>query len=91
MVKEFAAIARTIEFKSPQIKFVSNLTGKPIERVMDADYWCEQIRRPVHFAQGIEWLCKQRYNCFVEIGTHPILSGMTGKIVADANIDFWRC
>ena len=88
MLEEFAAVARTISFQKPQIKLVSNLTGKPIERAMDADYWCEQIRRPVHFAQGIECLDKEGYSCFVEIGAHPILSGMAQKIVADSNHNF---
>ncbi|MGK4001421.1 SDR family NAD(P)-dependent oxidoreductase [Sorangium sp. So ce1036] len=40
----------------------------------DADYWGQQIRRPVLFAPCVEELSRRGYGLFLEIGPHPVLS-----------------
>ena len=65
-----------IEPKSSTIAFVSSVTGACLTGTeLDADYWWRNIRDPVLFAQGAEWLLYQDYDVIVEIGPHPVLAG----------------
>src|SRR6516164_4305663 len=57
-----------------RLRFVSTVTGSTIEGSrLDAEYWWENIRRPVQFAAAIESLTAEGFNVFLEIGPHPIL------------------
>jgi acyl transferase domain-containing protein/acyl carrier protein len=78
MVAEFRAIATQIQYQSPQIPVVSNLTGTvaPASQLSQADYWCEQLRQPVQFAAGIQTLLELGCGEMVEIGPHPVLLGL---------------
>ncbi|WP_433930459.1 SDR family NAD(P)-dependent oxidoreductase [Sorangium cellulosum] len=49
----------------------------------DADYWGQQIRKPVLFAQCVEELARKGCSLFLEIGPHPVLSAsMTETLLA---------
>jgi phthiocerol/phenolphthiocerol synthesis type-I polyketide synthase C len=57
-----------------RLRFVSTVTGTTIEgNRLDAEYWWDNIRRPVQFAPAIESLRAEGFNVFLEIGPHPIL------------------
>jgi phthiocerol/phenolphthiocerol synthesis type-I polyketide synthase C len=57
-----------------RLRFVSTVTGSTIEGSrLDAEYWWDNIRRPVQFAAAIESLRAEGFNVFLEIGPHPIL------------------
>src|SRR6516164_7004032 len=57
-----------------RLRFVSTVTGTTIEgNRLDAEYWWDNIRRPVQFAPAIESLSAEGFNVFLEIGPHPIL------------------
>ena len=57
-----------------RLRFVSTVTGTTIEGSrLDAEYWWDNIRRPVQFAPAIESLMAEGFNVFLEIGPHPIL------------------
>lgn len=90
--KRFEEIAGRIKFNSPEIMFVSGVSGKRIsdEEVMKPDYWFRQMREPVRFSESLEWLEKSNFKVFAEIGAGQILTPMvrqnTGKNVTAVSI-----
>lgn len=87
MIKEFAAVAQTINYSLPQIKLVSNVTGKLIsQEVANPQYWCHHVLQPVLFAEGMQTLAPQKCDLFLEIGPKPILLGMGKQCLSDAEI-----
>ncbi|MFI6457482.1 SDR family NAD(P)-dependent oxidoreductase [Streptosporangium amethystogenes] len=54
----------------------STVTGRP-GAVLDADYWCRNLREPVLFWPVIRQLLDAGYDTFVELSPHPtLLSGL---------------
>ncbi|BBM86751.1 polyketide synthase [Candidatus Uabimicrobium amorphum] len=75
MIDDFRKVAETIHYQTPQIAFVSNLTGEFVHE-FSADYWCKHILEAVRFYDGMRFLQKQKYQNFIEIGPAPVLLGM---------------
>lgn len=74
---KFASVAATVNYHSPRIAVISNVSGEQLdEGLTKADYWVNHLRQPVRFADGIQTLCHQGYEVFLEIGPKPILLGM---------------
>lgn len=74
ILAEFRQIAESIEFKEPQIKIISNLTGDLASpAIATADYWIQHVRQPVQFASGMTTLETQGCEFFLEIGPKPTL------------------
>ncbi|BAZ50019.1 beta-ketoacyl synthase [Nostoc sp. NIES-4103] len=87
MIEEFAAVANTINYSLPQIKLVSNVTGKLIsQEIASPEYWCNHVLQPVLFAQGMQTLQEQKCDVLLEIGPKPILLGMGKQCLSDAEI-----
>ncbi|MEL6495478.1 MAG: type I polyketide synthase, partial [Cyanobacteria bacterium J06623_7] len=77
MLRDFRAIAESITYYSPQIDLVSNVTGNIVNsEVAIAEYWCEQIIKPVLFKDSIQVLADAGYRVFLECGSKPVLLGM---------------
>ncbi|MEH6404343.1 MAG: SDR family NAD(P)-dependent oxidoreductase [Sneathiella sp.] len=56
------------------IPFISTVTGELIDgEKLDADYWWQNIRKPVQFRSGIEKAWEQGCRLFLEIGPKSIL------------------
>ena len=61
------------------LPFYSVVTGTQVSDTasdaitLDAQYWWDNIRKPVLFKSAIESALKDGFNIFVEIGPHPIL------------------
>jgi len=59
----------------PVIPLYSTVSGDHLESVAyDAEYWCDNIREPVYFAQAMFSLLRDGHRVFLEIGPHPVLS-----------------
>ena len=59
---------------SKEAQFVSTVTGKVLDgEALNADYWWQNIRQPVHFAEAIQSLIRMGCRVFVEISPHAIL------------------
>lgn len=56
-----------------KLGFVSTVTGQLSEDPLDAQYWWDNVRRPVRFASAIEVMAEAGCRVFVEIGPHAIL------------------
>ncbi len=78
MLDELAEVAGSLSFAAPRIPIVSNLTGQPAqaERLCTADYWVEQVRKPVRFMDGARWLRAHGVSSFFELGPRGVLSAM---------------
>ncbi len=81
MLDAFETVASQVQFQTPRLPLISNLTGEilPCEYIPDANYWRRHTREPVRFMAGINNLFAQGYNLFLEIGSKPILSRIGQK------------
>ncbi|NJM96236.1 MAG: type I polyketide synthase [Phormidesmis sp. RL_2_1] len=77
MVAGFRQVAQQIPYQLPQLTLISNVTGTVVSAEMaTADYWCDHVRQPVQFYQGMQQLAKLEPKIYLEIGPKPILLGM---------------
>jgi acyl transferase domain-containing protein/NADPH:quinone reductase-like Zn-dependent oxidoreductase/thioesterase domain-containing protein/SAM-dependent methyltransferase/acyl carrier protein len=61
---------------NPTCTMISTVTAEPVNADdLKADYWWDNIRQPVRFADAIQYLRKQSIDVFLELGPHPVLSG----------------
>ncbi|HET6893581.1 MAG TPA: beta-ketoacyl synthase N-terminal-like domain-containing protein, partial [Pyrinomonadaceae bacterium] len=86
IIKPFEETASGIQFSSPQIMLVSNLTGQSVqpELIRTPAYWSRHSLEPVRFLEGVQTLHKSGYEIFVEIGPHPTLLNMARRCVPRA-------
>ena len=86
MLDEFLRFAKTITFKQPKITLLSNVSGEIIDSdIQNAEYWKDQIRKPVQFTKIVENINVNAIDILMEIGPQPILLGMsTGTIKRDS-------
>ncbi|WP_440054948.1 SDR family NAD(P)-dependent oxidoreductase [Pseudoalteromonas sp. T1lg65] len=69
----FAALA-DIKPHTTELPLVSTVTGELIEgEKLDAQYWWQNVRQAVLFADGFQSLLKQNDAPVMEIGPHPVL------------------
>lgn len=70
------------------VTFYSSVTGAilPGSR-LDAQYWWDNIRQPVRFAQAMDSLIAAGFTTFVDIGGHPILRGYANECLKHAGIE----
>jgi NAD(P)-dependent dehydrogenase (short-subunit alcohol dehydrogenase family)/acyl carrier protein len=76
ILAEFGAFVRRLPLESPQIPYLSNVTGTWIEprQAVDPDYWVDHLRRTVRFAEGMTELLRNADRVFLEIGPGQTLS-----------------
>ena len=95
ILESFEDIARGIEFYPPRIPLLSPLLGKEISQsgAIDATYLCRHMREKVDFIAALESseLVKTGQSVqFVEIGPHPLCSGMIKNILRSDTIPSMR-
>lgn len=79
----FAALLRRIDFKPPQIPYISNLSGTWISEAeaTNPDYWVQHLRHTVRFGAGLEHLLEANESALLlEVGPGRTLSGLAGLI-----------
>ncbi|MDJ0733380.1 MAG: amino acid adenylation domain-containing protein [Nostocaceae cyanobacterium] len=77
ILADFARVAGEVNFGTPKITLISNLTGKvATDEVTTPQYWCDHIRQPVRFAAGMATMAQQGVDVFLEVGAKPILLAM---------------
>ncbi|MCP5108987.1 MAG: amino acid adenylation domain-containing protein, partial [bacterium] len=70
LLKEFEDYVGGITLNSPQIPYISNVTGTFVgeREAVDPAYWARHLRETVRFAGGIDELKKEPNAVFIEIG-----------------------
>ena len=77
ILEKFEQVARQINYQTPQIPLISNLTGDvATKEIATASYWCRHLLEPVRFLDSMNLLQEQGIKIFIEIGAKPILLGM---------------
>jgi len=76
ILEAFAAKVGEVELRSPQIPYVSNLTGDWISpaEATNPEYWARHLRQPVRFAQGLRRLLSEEDRILLEVGPGRTLS-----------------
>ena len=58
-----------------KLDLYSTVTGKKEDGShLVSEYWYENVRQPVYFANALEEMMKDGYDLFIEIGPHPALA-----------------
>ncbi len=52
----------------------------------DAEYWCDNVRNPVYFADAINTMIDDGYTLFIEVGPHPVLRRSLEEICSARNV-----
>ncbi|MDJ0592503.1 MAG: beta-ketoacyl synthase N-terminal-like domain-containing protein [Pleurocapsa sp. MO_226.B13] len=87
MLEDFARVAKQITYSPPQIDLISNVTGElATAEIATPQYWCNHIRQPVKFAQGMTTLAQQDCEILLEIGAKPILLGMGRPCLSNLDV-----
>ncbi|MGK5445776.1 type I polyketide synthase, partial [Micromonospora sp. URMC 105] len=89
MMARFGEVVRTLNFARAQIPMVSTVSGalEPADVWSDPDYWVEQVRRPVRFADAVRTLAEQGVTTFLELGPDGVLTGLARNVLADRDGD----
>jgi acyl carrier protein len=74
-----------VQFKPPEIPFISNVTGQWItpEQAIDPRYWVAHLRQTVLFADGITTLLGEADCALIEVGPGRVLSTLTRQQTSD--------
>jgi acyl transferase domain-containing protein/D-arabinose 1-dehydrogenase-like Zn-dependent alcohol dehydrogenase/acyl carrier protein len=75
MLAEFRRVAEGLTYSPARIPIVSTVTGEVMTE-FTADYWVDQVRQAVRFADGVAQLTAQGVNRLVEIGPGGTLTAM---------------
>lgn len=85
---EFLSLIRDVQPTVPGLPLYSTVTGDLISSsFQDADYWWRNAGQTVCFKQAISAMVAAQYNTFVEIGPHPVLSGVIHGALRAFNVE----
>jgi acyl transferase domain-containing protein len=73
MLDEFRTVVEGLAFHEPRIPVV--VSGE----VTSSEYWVQQVRQPVRFADGVATLVERGVTSFLELGPDGTLSGMAAE------------
>lgn len=78
ILSEFREVVESVSLNSPQIPFLSNLTGSWIsdEEAKDPNYWVKHLRNTVRFSDGLEKLLSVENSVLIEVGPSLSLSSL---------------
>ncbi|MTI26090.1 type I polyketide synthase, partial [Fulvivirga kasyanovii] len=78
IVQDFKRLVQTVSRSSPEIPFISNVSGIWItkDQALSVDYWCDHLLNPVRFNDGLELLFQTEKAVFIEVGPGLTLSSL---------------
>jgi acyl transferase domain-containing protein len=81
MIPEFREELRKVTWSEPQLKYVSNVSGRMVlpEEAMSEEYWVEHVRRTVRFSAGVEELERRGVTVILEVGPGEALSRLAKR------------
>lgn len=84
IMEAFSEQVKKVNFHSPRIRYISNVTGTWITeaQAMDSEYWVKHMRQTVYFANGIQEVRKDEPDsALLEVGPGRTLSALVGQQV----------
>ncbi|MFD9545704.1 acyltransferase domain-containing protein, partial [Streptomyces sp. NPDC060022] len=86
MLDEFSTVLSGLTFHPARIPTVSNVTGAVAEpgAMQKPEYWLNQVRQPVRFADGVTALEAMGVTRYLELGPDGVLSAVAQDTVAGA-------
>ena len=76
-----------LEFKSPKIDIISNVTSEPVSEIsVIKKLLISQIEKPVRWREIINYMINKNINKFIEIGPGKVLSGLVKRINRNAEL-----
>ncbi|WP_210583634.1 type I polyketide synthase [Streptomyces sp. GESEQ-35] len=89
MLADFAAELADVEWQTPEIPVISNVTGRLAapDELTDPEYWAGHVRRPVRFAEGIAAAAEYGGTLFVELGPGAALTGLVEETTNTAGTE----
>ncbi|WP_275937222.1 type I polyketide synthase, partial [Streptosporangium subroseum] len=84
MLAEFRRVLRFLTFREPKLPIVSTVTGRLVEsgQWSDPEYWVEQVRSPVRFADALAAL--DGVTNYVELGPDAVLTALARQAAPEA-------
>jgi acyl transferase domain-containing protein/NAD(P)-dependent dehydrogenase (short-subunit alcohol dehydrogenase family)/acyl carrier protein len=71
---ELLAALSGLSPKAASVRMPSTVTGERVNgEELGAEYWADNLRKPVLFSRVIRGLCEEGHTLFVEMSPHPIL------------------
>ena len=90
ILDQFSEIASSISYALPNIKIISNISGKlGRDEFCTSDYWRNHIRKAVRFADSITTIKEENGNIFLEVGPKPTLLSIAKKCLPDSLEMLW--
>lgn len=90
-IEPFLEKISSIPFQRTKIPLVSNVTGEfSGHDILDAEYWAEQISKPVRFRDGIESLADFGITHFIELGPSDTLINLGKKCIGPERQATWK-
>uniref|UniRef100_UPI000B32EB6A type I polyketide synthase n=1 Tax=Streptomyces sp. TP-A0356 TaxID=1359208 RepID=UPI000B32EB6A len=85
MLEEFRRVAESIDYGSPRMAVVSNVSGRlaDVGELGSAEYWVRHVREAVRFADGVQWLAGHGVTRFVEVGPDGTLTALAQACVPE--------
>ncbi|MBP2706925.1 SDR family NAD(P)-dependent oxidoreductase [Microbispora sp. RL4-1S] len=82
MLAEFRSVVESLAFAEPVVPAVSTVTGRPVEsgQWSEPEYWVDQVRRPVRFADAVAALDAERV---LELGPDGVLTALVQGVTPD--------
>ncbi|MFJ8630373.1 type I polyketide synthase [Streptomyces sp. NPDC093568] len=84
VLAEFTAVAEQVTYRRPAVAAVSTLTGATVGENdwTTAEYWADQIVKPVRFHDALTAARDLGASRFLEIGPDPVLTALAGDVSA---------
>ncbi len=77
VIDRLAPALAPLTFSAPRLPIIANLTGQPADQhTYSAGYWCQHIRQPVRFHDGIRQLSEFDVDICLEIGPDRTLGNL---------------
>ena len=89
MLTAFEEAANGIDYASPAMTLISNVSGQIAnDEVTQPAYWVQHVREPVRFAKSMDVVAQQDCPILLELGPKPVLLGMGRQCIAD-DVHYW--
>ncbi len=75
---DLKSVLKDLSPQKPRLTMISTVTGAPEENT-DANYWWQNVRATVRFADAIARAVQDGVTVFLEVGGHPVLGPAIGE------------